>query len=167
MAEPPTAAGDSIRLMVAKAIADQKITDIHTHLYAPSFGEILLWGIDELLTYHYLVAETMRWSDIPYDTFWGLSKREQADLIWKTLFIDHSPVSESCRGVLTTLEKLGLDVSSRNLEDYRKFFDAQSVEGYVDLVFETAGIDYLQQKVRERLELRRLSGGEVFNRARL
>jgi hypothetical protein len=44
-------------------------------------------------------------------------------LIWKTLFIDHSPYSEACRGVLTALDKFGLDVSSRNLNEYRKFFE--------------------------------------------
>ena len=33
------------------------VTDIHTHLYDPAFKELLLWGIDDLLVYHYLVSE--------------------------------------------------------------------------------------------------------------
>ena len=37
--------------------------DIHTHLYEAAFGELLLWGIDELLIYHYLVAEVVPLSD--------------------------------------------------------------------------------------------------------
>src|SRR5208283_2212256 len=75
------------------------VTDIHTHLYDPAFQELLLWGIDDLLVYHYLVAEAFRWLDIPYDKFWSLSKSAQADLIWKALFLEHSPISEACRGV--------------------------------------------------------------------
>ena len=141
MAELPRDQIDTTRDAVSRAVADVKITDIHTHICPPAFGELLLWGVDELLTYHYLVAETMRYVDIPYDRFWGLSKRGQADLIWKTLFLEHSPVSESCRGILTTLDKLGLDVSSRNLEDYRKFFAGQKVEDYLDRVFEAANLE--------------------------
>ncbi|HEY5912566.1 MAG TPA: glucuronate isomerase, partial [Verrucomicrobiae bacterium] len=34
--------------------------DIHTHLYDPAFSQLLLWGLDDLLVYHYLVAETFR-----------------------------------------------------------------------------------------------------------
>src|SRR5262245_14190352 len=83
---------------------------IHTHLYDPVFRELLLWGIDELLVYHYLVAEAFRYFKVPYEKFWALSRLEQAGLIWDELFIRHSPISEACRGVLTTLNLLGLDV---------------------------------------------------------
>lgn len=133
--------GRDLASIVSRVVAETKITDIHTHLYAPSFGDILLWGVDELLTYHYLVAETMRYVDMPYDEFWAMSKQAQAELIWQTLFIDHSPVSESCRGVLTTLQKLGLDTSSRDLAEYRRFFAEQTVEQFVDTAFETANLD--------------------------
>jgi hypothetical protein len=127
---------------VAKVVNETPITDIHTHLYTPSFGEILLWGVDELLTYHYLVAETMRWVDMPYEKFWSMSKRDQADLVWRTLFIEHSPVSEACRGVLTVLNELGLDVASRDLSAYRKYYtEFKKVEDFVDLVFEVAKIE--------------------------
>jgi hypothetical protein len=45
----------------------------------PAFGELLLWGIDDLLVYHYLVSEAFRYLDMPYDKFWAQSKTEQAD----------------------------------------------------------------------------------------
>ncbi|MEN6355637.1 MAG: glucuronate isomerase [Armatimonadota bacterium] len=131
----------NIRDMVTRAVMETAVTDIHTHIYPHCFGEILLWGIDELLTYHYLVAETMRWVDITYEKFWTMSKTDQADLVWKTLFIDHSPVSEACRGVLTTLNALGLDTSSRDLASYRKFFAEKKADDYVDLVFKIANLD--------------------------
>jgi len=126
---------------VRRVVDETPVTDIHTHIFSPEFGDILLWGPDELLTYHYLVAETMRWVDMPYDEFWALTKKEQAELVWKTLFIDHSPISEACRGVLTTFEEFGIDTSSRNLQDYRDHFDAMDVEEFVDEAFEAANIE--------------------------
>ncbi|NLC69284.1 MAG: glucuronate isomerase, partial [Clostridiaceae bacterium] len=129
-----------LRKTVERAVDNAKITDIHTHLFSPDFGDLLLWGVDELINYHYLVAETLRLADIPYDEFWGMSKARQADLIWDTLFIKNSPYSEACRGVLTVLSKLGLDVASRDLESYRQFFRAIRLEDYIDRVFELSGV---------------------------
>src|SRR6184192_219371 len=94
---------------VEKIVANTPVFDVHTHLYDPAFKELLLWGIDELLVYHYLVAESFRYFHLPYENFWALPKSAQADLIWQALFLEHSPVSEACRGVLTTLHALGLD----------------------------------------------------------
>src|SRR5687768_17018294 len=91
--ETRTDSAAKIAPMIEKAVASTPVYDIHTHLYAPSFGELLLWGIDELLIYHYLVAEGFRYLDLDFDKFWSLPKTEQADLIWDQLFIRHSPVS--------------------------------------------------------------------------
>jgi hypothetical protein len=130
----------SIQDTVRQAVKDVKVYDIHTHLYAPAFKDLLLFGIDELLTYHYLISEVFRFYHEPYDKFWTLSKTEQADLIWDELFIKHSPVSEACRGVLTTLNKLGLDVNARDLPTIRKYFAAQNPDQYVDTCMELAGV---------------------------
>jgi len=75
------------------------VTDIHTHLFDPAMGSLLLWGIDELLTYHYLVAEVSRARpEMTCEAFWTMPKSAQADLIWQELFIKRTPVSEACRG---------------------------------------------------------------------
>ncbi|HUU54395.1 MAG TPA: glucuronate isomerase, partial [Armatimonadota bacterium] len=136
---PITDAGE-LRTTVDSAVQNVQLTDLHTHLYPPCFGDLLLWGIDDLISYHYLVAETFRWIDLPYDDYWNLSTREQADLIWKTLFLDNSPLAESNRGVLTLLQNLGLDVASRDLAAYRSYFASLTPEAYIDIVFQTANI---------------------------
>src|SRR5678815_6116807 len=114
-----TILAETARVPFAKEVENIAMTmpviDVHTHLYDPAFKELLLWGIDDLLVYHYLIAEGFRYFDIPYDKFWSLSKQEQANLIWDALFIRNSPISEACRGVLTTLNALGLDVRKRDL----------------------------------------------------
>jgi hypothetical protein len=147
---------DTIRAWVRDAIAAQPVTDMHTHLYPPGFGTpvpnasgrtdpagFMLWGVDELVTYHYLVAEVYRVvppSKLPYEQFWKMTKRQQADHIWRNLFIERSPVSEACRGVLTTLTRLGLDPNERTLDPYRKWFDAQDPSKYIDRVMELSNV---------------------------
>ena len=129
-----------MRDAVADIVTRTPITDLHTHLFPPSFGDLCLWGVDELITYHYLLAEVLRVATIDYDAFYALGKKEQADLTWDELFIKRSPVSESCRGVLTVLDRLGLDVASRDLAAYRAHFSALDIAAYIDTVFERANL---------------------------
>ena len=126
--------------VVGKIVATTPVTDIHTHLYDPAFGGLLLWGIDELLVYHYLVAESFRYFDLPYEKFWSLSKQAQADMIWEALFVRNSPVSEACRGVLTTLNALGLEPRERDLPALRQWFGQWKVEDYITRCMELAGV---------------------------
>ncbi len=135
---------DALDAAVRRAVDQATITDIHTHLFPPSHGDLLLWGIDELLTYHYLVAElfTVAPADLTYEAFWAMDKAAQADQVWKHLFIEASPISEARRGVLTVLERLGLDPSDRDLTRIRRWFADQDAETYLERVFELAGIDY-------------------------
>jgi hypothetical protein len=125
---------------IEDVVQSTPIVDIHTHLYQPAFGPLLLWGLDELLVYHYLVAEVLRNIDLPYETFWKLEKTQQADLIWETLFLQHSPVSEATRGVLTTLQALGLDVKKRDLPSLRKWFASQTVDRHVTRCMDLGGL---------------------------
>jgi hypothetical protein len=149
---------------IEEIVMSTPITDIHTHLYEPVFKDLLLWGIDELLTYHYLVAETFRYLDMPYDKFWAMSKTQQADLIWDTLFIQHSPVSEACRGVLTTLHALGLDVKKRDLPALRKWFQEQEVDGYITKCMELAGLKKIYMTNSPFDDLERMTWVKGFQR---
>lgn len=116
------------------------VHDIHTHLYDPSFRSLLLWGLDEQLVYHYLVSESFRQMDLSYDRFWSATRAEQAEFVWKALFVDHSPVSEACRGVLTTLRALGLDPRRQDLAALRRWFASQKPDDFVDRVLQTANV---------------------------
>ena len=134
-------ASDPLRATVHRVVDETPVLDIHTHLYSVRFGDLLLWGIDELLTYHYLIAEVFRVAPMGYERFWSMSKRQQADHVWHHLFLERSPVSEACRGVLTVLNKLGLDArGAKDLREIRATFGSQSVEAYVDRVFALAHV---------------------------
>jgi hypothetical protein len=138
---------DEVAQVVSKAVEDARVVDVHTHLYPGCCGDLLLRGIDDLLTYHYLVVETLRYGKMRPSELLAMGKEAQADEIWRTLFVERSPVSEACRGVLTVLHHYGLDVSSARsratLDDIRDFFASLSLERHINAVFEAAKIDYV------------------------
>jgi hypothetical protein len=125
---------------VQRIVQATPVHDIHTHLYDPGMGSLLLWGIDEQLVYHYLVSEAFRQMDLPYERFWAASKAEQAAYVWDALFVRHSPVSEACRGVLTTLNLLGIDPRRGDLPSLRKWFLDQRPADFVERVLRTANV---------------------------
>jgi hypothetical protein len=128
---------------VDDALAVTPVYDLHTHLYPPDFGPLMLWGVDELLTYHYLIGESVRASGIAYDAFWKMDPGARAEFVWRTLFLERVPLSEACRGVLTVLHRLGLHVSSpsmKRLDEYRAFFREQNPEAYTDRVLKLANV---------------------------
>src|SRR5688572_12707234 len=106
---PPHASSPASQIdaWVDEAMASTPVYDLHTHLYPPNFGPLMLWGIDELLTYHYLIGESIRASGVDYQTFWAMSPVRRAEFVWRTLFLERAPLSEACRGVLTVLHRLG------------------------------------------------------------
>ncbi|KAF0694620.1 Aste57867_14516 [Aphanomyces stellatus] len=139
------ASEDAIAACVASRVANTWVVDVHTHLFPPSHDSLMLWGIDALLTYHYLVAEYLTTSAVSPELFFTWSTSAQADAVWTALFVDRSPLSEACQGVITSLHALGLShlLARRDLPSIRAWFAAQTPSEYVDLVFHVAKIRYV------------------------
>jgi hypothetical protein len=131
---------EDVRGETARIVADTAIFDMHTHLFPPAFGGLSRWGIDNLLTYHYLVAEVMRATDVSPEQFRQMPRSAQADLIWDALFVRSTPLSEATRGVVRVLSALGIDPAQRDLRQAREFFSDTTAEAQVDLVFDRAGV---------------------------
>jgi hypothetical protein len=131
---------DSLQTRVSRIVQATPVHDIHTHLYDPAQGEMLLWGIDELLVYHYLVSEASRQMTVPLERFWSASKQEQAAYVWEALFTEHSPISEACRGVLTTLNLLGIDPRKNDLKNLRSWYASQNPQDFINRILEKANI---------------------------
>jgi hypothetical protein len=126
--------------VVHEVVERTPVFDIHTHLFDPAFKSLVSWGIDELLTYHYLIAESLRTADFAEDRFWGWSKEEKADWIWSRLFLERSPLSEACRGVLTSLRLLGIDAKQRDLPALRRHFARWTPETFTDQILQIAKV---------------------------
>ncbi len=132
--------GTELRRQVEEVVEATPVFDIHTHLYAPEFGALNLYGIDELLTYHYLIAETFRSAAVTPESFWQMRKVDQADLVWRTLFVENTPLSEAARGVVTVLDAFGLDPAATDLAEARAFFGAQEASAHLDRVLDLARV---------------------------
>lgn len=139
-AERHPAESAELRRLMTEVVQRTPVIDMHTHLFAPEFRRLNLSGIDELLTYHYLVAETFRSSDVLPEDFWRRSRAEQADLVWATLFVRNTPLSEATRGVIHVLKTFGLDPSSPNLSEAREFFGNQDIDDHIDQVLRLSGV---------------------------
>ncbi len=126
--------------LVERIVDETPIVDMHTHLYSEQFGDIGLWGLDELINYHYLIAENFRCSPISYREFWEMDRARQAETIWRSLFEENSPLSEATRGVLTALQMLGLDTARPSLPTFREYFRQQNRREYTDKVFKLANV---------------------------
>ena len=133
---------ESLAECVQAAVREVEVVDVHTHLFPESHEELCSWGVDDLLCYHYLVSEffMVAPASISYDEFFGKSKEEQANLIWKFLFVERVPCSEAAIGVCTTLKCLGLEnfLQRRDLDGIRSWFAEQSPEEHIENVFRIA-----------------------------
>ena len=160
----PIAVGE-VEAAVARYVSAVDAVDVHTHLLPPTHGDLMLYGIDELLTYHYLVAELFMVlpcaSEVDSasigevapspDDFHAWTKAQQAELIFEELFVRRTPISEACRGVITTLGQLGLGDQLRTaarlesrprLQALRSWFAAQDSAAHLERIFKLAKLKY-------------------------
>lgn len=104
-------------------------------------------GVDALLTSPGIVDEFRRRrafersGDVPDAGLDSLAPNELADLVWRQLFLDHSPLSEPARTVLTSLGMLGFDPSSRDLWPHREASAALSREEIAAKAFRAANVE--------------------------
>ncbi len=138
--EPPGLTTAEILNTVQEELSATPFIDVHTHLFMPSLGAVGLWGIDELITYHYLEAELFRSSNLKPEQYFALSKREKANVVWRALFVENPPVSEATRGVVAVLNAFGLPTSGEDLTEARAFFSSQTLTAHIRNVFRLAGI---------------------------
>jgi hypothetical protein len=132
-----------LRQQVELVVNRTPAIDIHTHVLPPDFKGLFLSGIDELLTYHYLIAETMRSTDLTHACFWRMTKTERADFVWRTLFVENTPLSEAARGIISVLTAFNLDPRATNLDEARAFFGSLKPREHLDRVLEMACVNGL------------------------
>eukprot|EP00435_Cladocopium_sp_Y103_P062603 s748_g24.t1 len=138
------ASGKSVLIHLQKTLG-KKSSDakVHTHLFPTSHGERLMqYGIDAMLTYHYLVSEYLASSCEAPEEFYALSISEQADRVWQGLFVNSTPMSEPCRGVLTT-QAAQVEVAERDLPAIRRWYAGQDAVMFNEKMMRLARLRYI------------------------
>jgi hypothetical protein len=156
-----------LNAVVSREVSAVEVIDVHTHLLPPTHGQLMLYGVDALLTYHYLVAET--WMVMPLDSeadststvpdappskdeFFAWPLARQAELVFEELFVKRTPMSEACRGFINVLSELGLTQLLREaatkpakprLDALRGWFAQQEPAEYLERVCQLAKVKYV------------------------
>lgn len=162
----PALALGELANVVSREVSAVEAIDVHTHILPPNHGQLMLFGIDALLTYHYLVAETFMVlpteseadSSAPgpggppsKEEFFSWPQPRQAELVFDELFVKRTPLSEACRGVITVLSELGLSErlreaagrpASPRLGGLREWFAQQDPVAYLEHVCTKAKVRY-------------------------
>ncbi|MCZ8520722.1 MULTISPECIES: hypothetical protein [Paenibacillus] len=137
----PVRTKEALRELVRKAVLAAPVTDTCTRLRPQASVYPVPWGIDDLLTSRALREEAVR--VLPGGRSEELSVMPQpqaAEFLWQTLFVDRTPLSLSCQGILRTLNALGVESQARGLPDYRAAARGMSATDYLDLVFRLSGV---------------------------
>ncbi|HYW72297.1 MAG TPA: hypothetical protein VE961_14770, partial [Pyrinomonadaceae bacterium] len=129
-----------LRRQVNLIVSTAPVIDVHTHLFPPEFDNLFLQGIDDLLNYHYLVAEFFRSTGLSHSAFWKMSKTERADRVWRLMFVENTPLSEAACGIVSILQAFDLDPKATDLEDARAFFSSVDLREHFDRVLSMAGV---------------------------
>ncbi|MCL6624964.1 MAG: glucuronate isomerase [Alicyclobacillus shizuokensis] len=116
---------------------------MHTHLYAPEMGSLLLCGADAALNFHYLVSESFRVHHMPYRKFWALSKAQRAEVVWNALFRDTSPVSEAASGVIEMARAMGCDTDRLTLTALRETLSDVPTAEYISRIMNLANVTHI------------------------
>ncbi|GLG01413.1 glucuronate isomerase [Alicyclobacillus hesperidum subsp. aegles] len=135
------AAQGELATWVREAVASVRVTDMHTHLFPPSFSALQVSGADNVLTYHYLIAEAMRVGQMPPTEFWDLPTPLQADWIWEQLFEKTTPLSEAALGVVQIAQAFAVDLRREKLAGLRAKLEATATDVYANHVLDLAGVD--------------------------
>jgi glucosamine-6-phosphate deaminase len=149
---------------VRDTIYSAKFPDQHGHLPPLSLGhtgplhsvpdkdlgaehsaDIIRFGIDELLRYHYNRQGFLGMCrDVSQADLDRMPLSEQGDLIWKRMFVesDSAPIDVARMMIVNILKRQGLDPYTTSLKDAREFYyeKGKDIISYHEEVFQLAGV---------------------------
>ncbi len=137
----PALRRSSVAAAVSRAVLETPVVDASTSLRQPAIAALRRAGIDDLLNDTRLVAEAVRSLGLTYRRFWHLTAERRSELLWRHLFVEHSPLSTAARGVLTSLRGLGLTPRRGDQAKIRRWFAEKRPDWLVDRVFEVALVE--------------------------
>lgn len=142
---------EDVREMVWDVVHGTPVLDVRCFVPPPDSGFAHASGIDALLSSRPVLEEFLRrrslGGGVPGDppqseeALKTLAPAELADLVWRRLFLDSSPLSEPARTVLTALGLFGLPVEKRDLGLFRDEFAKLSAAERLDRTFAIANLE--------------------------
>ena len=148
---------EEIKQVIWAAAHETPAVEIRAFVQPPGSPGPVVSGIDSLLTSPSVLEEFFRRramgrretmpeaeAGTARETYIkSLTPGELADIVWRQLFVDHPPMSEAIRVVLTTLGLFGLDVGSGDLRILREQFAAIPEEERLKKVLKLANLELI------------------------
>lgn len=164
---------DEVKTMIWAAAHTTRAVDVRVFANPPGLTHPGVSGIDALLTTPEVLAEFFRRRalSLPGGTtdpaavaaheayIQSLTPSELADIVWRQLFVDHSPLSEPCRITLTSMGLLGLDVGAGDLRLLREQYQAIPEEERLEKVLALANLELILYPVESMTVDAHLSAG--------
>lgn len=153
---------DETKNLIWSLVHTTPAVDARVFAEAPGLTHPGVSGIDALLTTPEILAEFFRRRALgrpavgagdpgayaEHEAYvLSLTRGELADIVWRQLFVDHSPASEPARIVLTTMGMFGLDVSSGDLRLLREQYAAIPAEERLKKSLELANVELILHPV--------------------
>lgn len=145
--------GEEISNVIWTAVHETPAVDVRTFINPGDLTGENRSGIDALLTSPPLLAEFFRRRGLgrtdgetesggAHDAYVkSLTPDELSDIVWRQLFVEHPPLSEATRTVLTTFGLLGLDVASGDLRTLRRQYEERPEAMRLERVLALANLD--------------------------
>ena len=126
--------------IVERELQSLAIIDVHTHLFMPSLGALGLWGIDELLTYHYLGSRTLPLRQHHARSLLGAREnRAGRPHLAHALRRKRAGLRSHPRRHRGAATAFGLSTTAADLTEARAFFAARQLDDHIDHIFKLAG----------------------------
>ncbi len=136
--------------MVWDVVHGTTVIDVRCFISPPELTAGHATGVDALLSSKSILKEFFRRRSLAEpatqhseENLSSLSQGEIADLVWRRLFLEQSPLSEATRVVLTTLGLFGMAVEKRDLNLFRDEFAAMSAADRLERAFAIAKVEYV------------------------
>lgn len=142
---------DEVKKMIWDAVHGAPVLDVRCFVPPPGSGDGHASGVDALLCSREILGEFRRrrslagtapgeWSHTE-EGLRALAPGELADLVWRRLFLDSSPLSEPARVVLTALGLFGMAVEKRDLRLFREEFAKMTAPERLEKTFALANLE--------------------------
>lgn len=136
--------------MVWDVVHGTSVIDVRCFISPPEATAGHATGVDALLSSKAILKEFFLRRSLAepaaqrnVENLSSLSQSEIADLVWRRLFLEQSPLSETTRVVLTTLGLFGMAVDKRDLNLFRDEFAAMSAAERLERAFAIAKVEYV------------------------
>lgn len=128
---------EELQGVVRYAVRKTRAADVYTRLTPRALVMDVGRELSTLFTSPELVCEALKYPEFDPE---AKSQEEKVNAVFAALFVNRSPIGAQAQSVLWTLERLGLDVGVRDLDELRQQWPKYNDPGHVSDILDLANL---------------------------